>query len=68
VLWCANETEALILKCYADCLRYPAATESEVVSTDFRTGPRSGIDALAGIELNSSFVKVVAWYDKLNDE
>jgi glyceraldehyde 3-phosphate dehydrogenase len=31
---------------------------------DFRTDPRSGIfDSLAGMELNSNFFKVVAWYD-----
>jgi glyceraldehyde 3-phosphate dehydrogenase len=39
-------------------------TEEEVVSTDFVGDPRSSIfDAGAGIELNSNFFKVVAWYD-----
>lgn len=39
-------------------------TEDEVVSTDFRTDPRSSIfDALAGIGLNPNFFKVVSWYD-----
>jgi glyceraldehyde 3-phosphate dehydrogenase len=39
-------------------------TEEEVVSTDFQSDPRSSIfDAGAGIELNSNFFKVVAWYD-----
>ncbi len=39
-------------------------TEDEVVSTDFQGDSRSSIfDAGAGIELNSSFFKVVAWYD-----
>src|ERR1700733_10114065 len=39
-------------------------TDEEVVSTDFTTDPRSSIyDANAGIELNSNFFKVVAWYD-----
>ena len=39
-------------------------TEEEVVSSDFLTDPRSSIfDAGAGIELNSNFFKVVAWYD-----
>lgn len=39
-------------------------TEEEVVSTDFQRDPRSSIfDAGAGIELNSNFFKVVAWYD-----
>jgi glyceraldehyde 3-phosphate dehydrogenase len=39
-------------------------TEEEVVSTDFQADPRSSIfDAGAGIELNSNFFKVVAWYD-----
>jgi glyceraldehyde 3-phosphate dehydrogenase len=39
-------------------------TEEEVVSTDFTGDPRSSIfDAGAGIELNSTFFKIVAWYD-----
>jgi glyceraldehyde 3-phosphate dehydrogenase len=39
-------------------------TEEEVVSSDFLGDPRSSIfDAGAGIELNSTFFKVVAWYD-----
>jgi glyceraldehyde 3-phosphate dehydrogenase len=39
-------------------------TEEAVVSTDFQGDPRSSIfDAGAGIELNSNFFKVVAWYD-----
>jgi glyceraldehyde 3-phosphate dehydrogenase len=39
-------------------------TEDEVVSTDFQGDPHSCIfDAGAGIELNSNFFKVVAWYD-----
>jgi glyceraldehyde 3-phosphate dehydrogenase len=39
-------------------------TEDEVVSSDFITDPRSSIfDAGAGIELNSNFFKLIAWYD-----
>ncbi|MDM9380456.1 type I glyceraldehyde-3-phosphate dehydrogenase [Chlorogloeopsis sp. ULAP01] len=39
-------------------------TDEEVVSTDFQSDSRSSIfDAGAGIELNSNFFKVVAWYD-----
>jgi glyceraldehyde 3-phosphate dehydrogenase len=39
-------------------------TEEELVSMDFRTDARSSIfDAKAGMELNSNFFKVVAWYD-----
>ena len=39
-------------------------TEDEVVSTDFIHDPRSSIfDVRAGIALNKSFVKLVAWYD-----
>ncbi|GAB3767758.1 type I glyceraldehyde-3-phosphate dehydrogenase [Ramlibacter monticola] len=39
-------------------------TEDKVVATDFRTDPRTSIfDADAGIALDSTFVKVVAWYD-----
>lgn len=41
-----------------------AYTEEDVVSTDFQGDPHSSIfDAGAGIELNSNFFKVVAWYD-----
>ncbi len=39
-------------------------TEDSVVSTDFTGDPHSSIfDAGAGMELNSNFFKVVAWYD-----
>jgi glyceraldehyde 3-phosphate dehydrogenase len=39
-------------------------TDEDVVSSDFIGDPRTSIfDAKAGIMLNSSFVKVVAWYD-----
>ena len=39
-------------------------TDEEVVSSDFRTDPRTSIfDANAGISLNDNFVKLVAWYD-----
>jgi glyceraldehyde 3-phosphate dehydrogenase len=39
-------------------------TEDPVVSTDFQGDARSSIfDATAGIELNSNFFKIVAWYD-----
>ena len=39
-------------------------TDEEVVSTDFQGDSHSSIfDAGAGIELNSHFFKVVAWYD-----
>ena len=39
-------------------------TEDEVVSSDFYTDPRTSIfDAKAGISLNDTFVKLVAWYD-----
>ncbi|BAY28017.1 glyceraldehyde-3-phosphate dehydrogenase, type I [Calothrix sp. NIES-2100] len=39
-------------------------TDEEVVSTDFQGDTHSSIfDAGAGIELNSNFFKVVAWYD-----
>ena len=41
-----------------------AYTEDQVVSSDFISDPHSSIyDALAGIELNDRFFKVVAWYD-----
>jgi glyceraldehyde 3-phosphate dehydrogenase len=39
-------------------------TEEKVVSTDFRGEPMTSVfDADAGIALDSTFVKVVAWYD-----
>jgi glyceraldehyde 3-phosphate dehydrogenase len=39
-------------------------TNAPVVSSDFRSDPRSSIfDAGAGMELNPNFFKVVAWYD-----
>jgi glyceraldehyde 3-phosphate dehydrogenase len=41
-----------------------AYTEDEVVSTDFIHDPHSSIfDAGSGIELNSRFFKLIAWYD-----
>jgi glyceraldehyde 3-phosphate dehydrogenase len=41
-----------------------AYTDEKVVSTDFRTSPAAGIfDADAGIMLDSTFIKVVGWYD-----
>jgi len=39
-------------------------TEEKVVATDFRGDARTSIfDAEAGIALDSTFVKVVSWYD-----
>ncbi len=39
-------------------------TEDKVVATDFRGDPRTSIfDADAGIAMDSTFVKLVAWYD-----
>ncbi|OYU68469.1 MAG: type I glyceraldehyde-3-phosphate dehydrogenase, partial [Burkholderiales bacterium PBB5] len=39
-------------------------TEDKVVSTDFRGESMTSVfDAEAGIALDSSFVKLVAWYD-----
>jgi glyceraldehyde 3-phosphate dehydrogenase len=39
-------------------------TQDKVVSTDFRSSPAGGVfDADAGIMLDSTFVKVVGWYD-----
>jgi glyceraldehyde 3-phosphate dehydrogenase len=39
-------------------------TDEKVVSTDFRGCPKPSIfDATAGIALDPTFVKVVAWYD-----
>jgi len=41
-----------------------AYTDDAVVSSDFITDPHSSIfDATAGMELNSNFFKVIAWYD-----
>ncbi|MEO1716570.1 MAG: type I glyceraldehyde-3-phosphate dehydrogenase [Planctomycetota bacterium] len=39
-------------------------TEEQVASSDFIGDPRSSIyDAMAGIELNSNFFKIISWYD-----
>jgi glyceraldehyde 3-phosphate dehydrogenase len=39
-------------------------TEEKVVSTDFRGDARTSIfDSEAGIALDSTFVKIVSWYD-----
>ncbi|MDO9316342.1 MAG: type I glyceraldehyde-3-phosphate dehydrogenase [Burkholderiaceae bacterium] len=39
-------------------------TEDKVVSTDFRGEPMTSVfDADAGLALDSTFVKIVAWYD-----
>jgi glyceraldehyde 3-phosphate dehydrogenase len=39
-------------------------TDEEVVSTDLRGDPRTAIfDAKAGIQLDPTFVKLIAWYD-----
>jgi glyceraldehyde 3-phosphate dehydrogenase len=39
-------------------------TEDKVVATDFRGDSRTSIfDADAGIALDDTFVKIVAWYD-----
>jgi len=39
-------------------------TEDKVVATDFRGDPRTSIfDADASIALDSTFVKIIAWYD-----
>lgn len=39
-------------------------TDEEVVSNDFKGDSRSSIfDALAGIQLNDKFVKLISWYD-----
>jgi glyceraldehyde 3-phosphate dehydrogenase len=41
-----------------------AYTEDKVVSTDFRGEPCTSVfDANAGLALDGTFVKVVAWYD-----
>ena len=39
-------------------------TDEKVVSTDFRSAPEASVfDADAGIMLDSTFVKIVGWYD-----
>jgi len=41
-----------------------AYTDEAVVSSDFNGDPHTSIfDATAGIQLNDTFVKVLAWYD-----
>merc|ERR1719231_443431 len=61
-----DEIKALIkAKCetpeYKGIIGY---TEDQVVSTDFQGDARSSIfDALSGISLTKTFVKLVSWYD-----
>jgi len=61
-----DEIKAVIKKA-SECPnlgRYMGYTEEQVVSTDFLGDTRSSIfDALAGIALNPTFVKLVSWYD-----
>jgi len=39
-------------------------TDEDLVSTDFKSWPVSStFDAKAGIGLNPTFVKLIAWYD-----
>jgi glyceraldehyde 3-phosphate dehydrogenase len=39
-------------------------TDEKVVSTDFRGEPCASVfDATAGIALDKTFVKIIAWYD-----
>ena len=59
-----NICEAMKTASEADMKDVLGYTDESVVSTDFRghTAP-SNFDAGAGIALDSSFVKVVAWYD-----
>jgi glyceraldehyde 3-phosphate dehydrogenase len=46
---------------YCNILGY---TEEDVVSTDFMSDSRTSVfDAKAGMELNSTFFKIVSWYD-----
>jgi len=58
---CAAMKEASETPGIGDTLAY---TDEKVVSTDFRgCGSSSIFDAGAGIALDSTFVKVVSWYD-----
>jgi len=58
---CAAMKEASQTPGIGDTLAY---TDEKVVSTDFRgCGSSSIFDAEAGIALDSTFVKVVSWYD-----
>ena len=58
---CAAMKEASETAGIGDTLAY---TDEKVVSTDFRgCGSSSIFDAEAGIALDSTFVKVVSWYD-----
>lgn len=47
-----------------DLKGFLAYTEDQVVSSDFISDTHSSVfDALAGIQLNPTFVKLVSWYD-----
>ncbi len=56
-----------VMKAASESERYKGIigyTEDKVVSSDFRTDPRTSIfDADAGIGLNDHFFKLIAWYD-----
>jgi glyceraldehyde 3-phosphate dehydrogenase len=55
---------AMQLAANSELKRVLAYTDEKVVSTDFRGESAAGVfDADAGIMLDSSFVKIVGWYD-----
>ncbi|HVU51191.1 MAG TPA: type I glyceraldehyde-3-phosphate dehydrogenase [Polyangia bacterium] len=58
---CAAMKEAAAAGPLAGVLRY---TDDEIVSSDVRGDPCTSVfDARAGIQLDPTFVKVIAWYD-----
>jgi len=58
---CQAMKAACLSKRYGGILGY---TDDDVVSSDFMSDKRTSIfDAKAGIEINSTFFKVISWYD-----
>jgi len=56
--------QAMKAAAYGRLRHVMAYTDQSVVSTDFRGDPAASIfDAGAGIMLDDTFLKVVAWYD-----
>jgi len=58
---CQAMKAASLSKRYSGILGY---TDDDVVSSDFMSDKRTSIfDAKAGIEINSTFFKIISWYD-----
>ncbi|CBY12928.1 unnamed protein product [Oikopleura dioica] len=60
----AEIMDAIKAAAQGDLAKVIQVTDEPLVSSDFNTTPfSSSVDAAAGIELNSTFYKLVIWYD-----